>query len=61
MNRRISVFALVVFVFAASAAQAEPVKLAYRFTRGELDKYRVNMTVDMMMPGTQSAAPLSMS
>jgi len=64
MNRRITILALIVFLLAACAAQAEPIKLAYKFTRGGLDKYRVNMTVNMTlpsMPGTRSMSPISMS
>ncbi len=64
MKRWITVATLICFVAAACAAQAEPIKLAYKFTKGELDKYRINMTMNMSMPnipGAGNMGPISMS
>lgn len=64
MKRWITIATLVLFVVAACAAQAEPVKLAYKFTKGELDKYRVNMSMNMAMPnvpGGGNMQPINMA
>ena len=64
MKRWIAIACVVSFVFAACAAHAEPIKLAYKFTKGELDKYRMNMSMNMTMPnapGAGNVPPISMN
>lgn len=60
MKRLVSL-ATIVLLMAVCAAQAEPVKLAYKFTEGELDKYKVSMNMDMNMPGLPDGKPLSVN
>ena len=64
MKRCITIATLLLFVFAAVASQAEPIKLAYKFTKGELDKYRMNKSMNMTMPGIPGGGnmpPVSMT
>ncbi|MDH7601215.1 MAG: hypothetical protein QHI38_03605 [Armatimonadota bacterium] len=51
----------VVICCAVWSASAEPVKLAYKFTKGELDKYRSNISVTITTssgPGKPSIPPI---
>lgn len=51
MKRTIMLAILAAFVLSAiSAAHAEGVKLEYKFTENELDKYKFAMTMNMNMP-----------
>jgi len=51
MKRYFTFLASLVFVCAlACACHGEPIKLAYKFTKGELDKYRTNLSMNMTMP-----------
>ena len=64
MKRRIAVAAAVIFVIAACAACAEPVTLAYKFTKGEIDKYKMAMSMSMnmpLLPGGSAFPPMGMS
>jgi hypothetical protein len=64
MKRVITLVFLLVFVVGVCAAQAQPIPLAYKFTKGELDKYRMHMTMNMTMPNLPVAGnmpPIGMS
>ncbi len=60
MKRAIAL-AVVVMSLVACAAQAEPVKLAYKFTKNEVDKYKLSMNMTMNMPGLPDGKPLNMN
>ncbi|MCX8053703.1 MAG: hypothetical protein N3B12_07835 [Armatimonadetes bacterium] len=49
--KRFTIAALILFALGSCATHGDPVKLAYKFVKGDLDKYRVNMTINMTMPG----------
>lgn len=58
--KRLIPLALVLLFVAACAAQAEPMKLAYKFTKNEVDKYKLSMNMTVNMPGLPDGKPLDM-
>lgn len=51
-------FAAMFLLIALSLAHASPVELKYKFTKGEVDKYRLTLNVNMSIPGMPAdAAP----
>lgn len=59
----VSLTALVFLCGLVCAAQGEPIKLAYKFTKGELDKYRMDISINMTMPalpGMGNPPPINM-
>lgn len=56
-----SCMVLALTVLALGAAKAEPVKLAYKFTAGEVDKYKLQMTMSMNSPLFTQGKPMTVS
>ncbi len=50
---------IAVLLLSAVAAIAEPVTLAYKFTSGDVDKYRMTMDMSMSMPGMTGESGVS--
>ncbi len=63
MKRIITLVGISILIaWAVAGAWAEPLTLRYKFTAGEVDKYKYSMNMNMSMPGiAQGMGPISMN
>lgn len=65
MKRYLTMLIVAVLVLCLGClVSAEPIKLAYKFTKGELDKYRSNVSMNVIMPslpGLGNVPPISIT